>query len=337
MQDFPYKRLFCSTEEVLQKFEQLKQIKPDIITSTRGPRIKMIRTNNSYSMGIILKNDFVAMPYAENCNLRKSKKFLIFNLANCLYDLDMITDVFTEYARVSARLKSQELCLYDYYNKNKEIILEKVGDDPKAQREYLYKTVPEVTQFKISRAIEIIRFFGATSVLDFCSGWGDRLIAAIATDCFYTGIDPNINLKRGYLEILDTFVPENKRENYDLNFCTAQDYFANNKSNKKYDLILTSPPFYDFEIYADDPSQSHNLDVESWFNDFLMFSIFKAWDRLATNGTMVLYVCDIKLPNNTYFPLLERMISLCLQQCNGCIYRGAINDKKLAFHVFRKF
>ena len=56
----------------------------------------------------------------------------------------------------------------------------------------------------------LIKKIKATKVLDFTAGWGARLIAAMALDIDYTGIDANKALKPGYDKIIKTLRPYSK-------------------------------------------------------------------------------------------------------------------------------
>jgi len=55
-----------------------------------------------------------------------------------------------------------------------------------------------VSQFKIGNAKAIIDMFSAKRVLDFCSGWGDRLAGFYTSNAEeYIGIDANVKLQDG--------------------------------------------------------------------------------------------------------------------------------------------
>lgn len=85
-------------------------------------------------------------------------------------------------------------------------------------------------------------------MLDPSSGWGDRLIAALACQvALYVGFDPNIHLAPCYAKIKADLAPESKTV-----------FIADKYSNAlipsdivgKFDLAFTSPPFFNEEIYV---------------------------------------------------------------------------------------
>jgi hypothetical protein len=95
----------------------------------------------------------------------------------------------------------------------------------------------------------IRRYFGdrRVRVLDPSMGWGDRLIAALAMEVeLYVGFDPNTDLTDAYKHIHDTLAPE-------ANVLLIPDKYSNARMPadmvRTFDLALTSPPFYDQELY----------------------------------------------------------------------------------------
>jgi 16S rRNA G966 N2-methylase RsmD len=103
-------------------------------------------------------------------------------------------------------------------------------------------------------------------VLDPCVGWGGRMIGTVAAGCDYIGFEPNTetfnNLKKmveclgiGDKVILYNDIAENIHK-YDIDDVS---------------LILTSPPYYNLEIYCDEETQSYknNQTYDEWLNDFL--------------------------------------------------------------------
>ena len=85
----------------------------------------------------------------------------------------------------------------------------------------------------------------AKKVLDFTAGWGARLIAAMALDIDYTGIDANKALKPGYDKIIKTLSPYSKSK-VKMIFKKAETVDI---SKLKYDFVFTSPPYEYLEVY----------------------------------------------------------------------------------------
>lgn len=206
-------------------------------------------------------------------------------------DADQITDYFTEVSRVMASVNGSPSPL-KYWEKNKLTIYRKAirdygRDTPEVLRETLYVLCPEATNFKASLARKIYSVLlpqGGT-VFDPFAGWGDRALAAIASEqvVSYTGIDCNPLLKEGYQQIskLDPKV--------NLSIQSITDY----EGKEQYDLIFTSPPFWDYEIYnPDDPKQSIALypSKKRWRENFLFPVLSGLMERLKPGGHLALYV-----------------------------------------------
>lgn len=118
-------------------------------------------------------------------------------------------------------------------------------------------------------------------VLDPCMGWGGRLLGAVASGAHYIGFDPNTetfnNLKRmvEFLNITDkvTLICDDamNMNNYDL---------------PKVDLIITSPPYFDLEVYTKENTQSisNHSNYRGWSDYFLKGIIEKSTCLLNENG-----------------------------------------------------
>jgi len=145
------------------------------------------------------------------------------------------------------------------------------------------------SQFSPSLARSVYEFFRAKDVLDFSSGWGDRLVGFHASNArSYTGIDPNHRLLEPYRDISD-FCNTGKTVKHICDSASNVDF-----SSLSYDFVFTSPPYFDLEIYADDPLQSVNLfpTLSSWKEDFLFDVLGKIYRGLQEGGRIAVNICD---------------------------------------------
>ena len=96
--------------------------------------------------------------------------------------------------------------------------------------------------FKSSTAKYIYKMFNCKNVLDPTAGWGGRLLGAGSLGIKYTGIDTNLELKEGY----DNMIKECNIQNCEMIWksCFDVDYKTINP-----DLVLTSPPYSNMELY----------------------------------------------------------------------------------------
>jgi tRNA1(Val) A37 N6-methylase TrmN6 len=115
-----------------------------------------------------------------------------------------------------------------------------------------------------------------STVLDFSMGWGGRLIGAMSIpNIKYIGYDTNIDLQEPYNKMINDFEWNNRASLYFEDSSTA-DFSIHN-----YDMIFTSPPYYDLEIYSNMPSYSS---FESWVERFLKPVIENSFRYLKNGG-----------------------------------------------------
>ena len=113
-------------------------------------------------------------------------------------------------------------------------------------------------------------------VLDVCAGWGGRMIGAKSAELnhaykycrvHYTGIDPCAKTHEALCAIRD----ELELTNVTLINKPAEVALQELDPSAKYDIALTSPPYYNLEIYSDEPTQSvtSGNGYQAWLNEFL--------------------------------------------------------------------
>lgn len=175
------------------------------------------------------------------------------------------------------------------------------------------------SQFRPSAVKCLYEIFNATDILDFSSGWGDRLTAFMATKdtVSYTGIDPNNSLYEGYNNQIKN---NNINKNINMNLDCAESFVHQNK----YDFVFTSPPYFNIEKYSNDMNQSFKkykkLDV--WLNDFLFKSIHNLWVNLKDDAIVMINISDVysnHTINNICDPMNDFISSLPNSKYLGCI------------------
>ena len=130
-------------------------------------------------------------------------------------------------------------------------------------------------------------------VIDVCAGWGGRMVGAKSAEgggdklppqtprnggggdkggggglkVHYTGIDPCAKTYEALRAIRDELGLTN------VTLVNKPAEVALQQSLGTYDIALTSPPYYNLELYSDEPTQSvHSVQVggyQAWLNDFL--------------------------------------------------------------------
>jgi hypothetical protein len=134
-------------------------------------------------------------------------------------------------------------------------------------------------------------FPSCTRILDPTMGWGGRLLAAFLVSHVdtYIGIDCNLSLKKPYEEMCQ-FLYEKRPEYKDKIQLFFQDALTIDYSALSYNMVFTSPPFYNKEIY------SHNTlykTKEEWDTHFYVPLFTKTWQHLKKGGVYALNVPEI--------------------------------------------
>jgi tRNA1(Val) A37 N6-methylase TrmN6 len=228
----------------------------------------------------------------------RSKYYIIKSAWNDNLELNSLTDYFSEPCRIQCTFK-HHLSPLDYWNKHWKNILKTLKHKHQAinnynLREEVYIKNKPCNNFRISVCLEVLKLFKPTKWLDISAGWGDRLLSALLYAqlnkqfTMYCGVDPNPCLHPYYQEMIKTFNPLSKKE-----YILIKDGFETAKlPNTKFDLVFSSPPFFDLEIYSNANTNSliKYKGEDGWFNGFLMPSLYKAIEYLEDRGYLVLYM-----------------------------------------------
>ena len=138
--------------------------------------------------------------------------------------------------------------------------------------------------FKPFTALEIYSRFKPTSVLDMTMGWGGRLVGACASNVpSYIGIDSNKSLKQPYTKMVKLLKKMGTTTKIKLMF---KDALTVDYSKLDYDFVLTSPPYYNIELYT---GTNHKTE-EEWETTFYIPLFTKTFKHLKRGGYYVLNI-----------------------------------------------
>ena len=123
--------------------------------------------------------------------------------------------------------------------------------------------------------------YGVKRVLDPCAGWGGRMLGAVSSCAHYTAFEPNT----------ETFSNLNKIVNF-LGIQNQVTLICDDARNMKQynipsvDMVLTSPPYFDLEVYTHENTQSINgsSTYREWADGFLRDIINLGLEHLNPNG-----------------------------------------------------
>ena len=156
------------------------------------------------------------------------------------------------------------------------------------------------SQFKPNVAKAMYDYFNVKNVLDFSMGWGDRLAgfyASMNTE-LYVGLDPrkeNHPIYEQQARYYDTHLTFFEKEKKTKFHCEAAEDFDFSEYNDTFDIIFTSPPYFNIERYGDDDTQSwvRYKDIDSWNYQFLQKSIDSMIPTLKSGGKLCVNISDV--------------------------------------------
>jgi len=153
-----------------------------------------------------------------------------------------------------------------------------------------------ISIFRPVMAMEVYcKYTPKIAILDPTMGWGGRLIGACALNLpKYIGIDSNVYLDEPYRKMMD-FVADKTTTKIEVFF---QDALTIDYSQLNYDMVFTSPPYYNIEIYRTNSNslqKEEKKTKEEWNTEFYKPLFEKTWENMQTPG----YYC-LNIPAEIY-------------------------------------
>jgi tRNA1(Val) A37 N6-methylase TrmN6 len=158
---------------------------------------------------------------------------------------------------------------------------EDVKNKNKTKNEYIvYKEVyniciSAINIFRPLMAMEVYAKYQPTTVLDFCAGWGGRLVGACALNIKeYIGIEMNKDLEEPYTNLI-SFMKEEERKVDTKIRMYFEDATKFDFSKIEYDMVLTSPPYYSLEKYPNNEVYKSKKEMNAQFYEPLIKNSYK--------------------------------------------------------------
>lgn len=171
-------------------------------------------------------------------------------------------------------------------------------NETKVLKEVYNICISAINIFRPLVAMELYQRFQPHTVLDMCAGWGGRLVGAAALNVpRYIGIEINTDLKPGYDAMTD-FLKERSTTEVQMLFQSAAT--INYAELPEYDMVLTSPPYYFLEKYANNEFYSDKEDMNERFYKPMILGSFA---NLKSGGHYCINV-NAELYTNVFVPML---------------------------------
>lgn len=134
-----------------------------------------------------------------------------------------------------------------------------------------------VTKYRTITSKAIVEFFQAKRIVDPCTGWGGRLLGTLAAgDTKYVGCEPDPKTAEALRQILaDPAISATIRARGQIIEKPAEVALLEIAQMPKFDMILTSPPYFNLEIYtAGEQSISKwptwDLWISEWYKPLIL-------------------------------------------------------------------
>jgi len=168
----------------------------------------------------------------------------------------------------------------------------------------IYGGTQTVSNFRPTAAKYIYETYGGDGVTwDMSCGWGGRLLGALSSKRIkkYIGTEPSTKTFEGLNKIKDEFSYLGKEVEL---HCLGSEVF---RPKEKVDLCFTSPPYFNTEKYADEPTQSYIKfpTEQEWINGFLFQTLQNTFDSTKVNGYLLLNIANTSSGKNIENGTLE--------------------------------
>jgi len=132
------------------------------------------------------------------------------------------------------------------------------------------------------------------NILDPCAGYSSRLIGfyTCARGGSYTGIEPCVETYDGLINTQKDL--EKMASSHTAQFYNDRAEVVMKKLDKEYDVIFTSPPYFDLEKYSEESSQSYKMypKYQDWLDGFLFEIIKESHRLLKDDGIFMLNIAN---------------------------------------------
>lgn len=242
-----------------------------------------------------------------------SKTCTLYRVYERDHYIDAVSSHFTEHIRVLCKSGNNPTLVSAWKNLSPDKIREfKSTDDLRVylQKEY---NARECNYFHAGLCIRLYLGFNDTrnpiKIIDPSAGWGCRMLTAIACGdqvSEYVGYDPNKDLAESFKKIMEEMDIYKKCQFHNIEFEKAPVKVG------YYDLGITSPPYFDLEIYSEDVTQSVNketLKYKDWIDKFYIPYLYNLERAIKNNGKIILYVSNF-YHNKEFINLADKTLEI---------------------------
>jgi hypothetical protein len=245
-------------------------------------------------------------------NKRHNSIILIRRFPEDYYAADALSNHYIEDVRIDCRAGQYPTPREVWESGEIELVHENDKDEIKSVRDKIYMKTRECNTFNPNIVRMVVEWMESNGhknikILDPSAGWGDRMIgAAISNVETYHGFDPNPRLVPCHTKIIEDLVNENW--NYQV---IESPFMADKIPLNKYDLVITSPPYFAYEEYVEPGKEGESFQsigkypkYKQWIDKMYKPYLTDAYNALKSGGVMIIYIENIVLKGK-YYPLAD--------------------------------
>ena len=153
-------------------------------------------------------------------------------------------------------------------------------------------------------------------ILDICAGFGGRLLGCLSSknNYRYVGCDPNTETMYHLYE-LGEYIEQvtGRTDSYELHCCGSEDFRGPANS---VDFAFSSPPYFDLEVYSDEPTQCYNKFpvLEDWLEGYVRETIKNVYHMLKPGCVYAINIADFNVGGNGMVAYVDEWIRLSTEE-----------------------
>ena len=153
-------------------------------------------------------------------------------------------------------------------------------------------------------------------IYDYCCGFGGRLLGALSSknNYRYVGTDPctetmyHLHQLGEYIEAVT-----GREDSYELHCCGSEEFRGPANS---IDFAFSSPPYFNLEVYSDEPTQCFNKfpELEGWLEGFVRPTIQNIYFMLKPGKFYAVNIADFKVGSGQECAYVDEWIRISTEE-----------------------
>ena len=169
--------------------------------------------------------------------------------------------------------------------------------------------------FVVPSHMLVLRRKGRVYITGNC-GFGGRLLGALSSkkNFKYVGTDPNTETMYHLHELAEYIeMVTGRDDSYELHCCGSEDFKGKPNS---IDFAFSSPPYFDLEIYSDEPTQCYNKfpNLEDWLEGYVRQTIKNISYMLKPGRFYAVNIADFTVGKDGFVAYVDEWIKISTEE-----------------------